>query len=78
MSLLSNIPGLCLEGHTNEAKGSIQAELTLSPRLHVKPLLTAIRAIREAVTVLVSLKSRQEVLANMICPLAVSSDLTRV
>ena len=34
---------LCLESHTNEAKGSIK--LTLSPRLHVKPLITAIRAI---------------------------------
>ena len=39
---------LCLERHTNEAKGSIQcndAKLTLSPRSHVKPLITAIRAI---------------------------------
>ena len=32
----------CLEMHTNKAKGLIQAELTLLPCLHVKPLLTAI------------------------------------
>ena len=35
----------CLERHTNEAKGQYNAELTLSPRLHVKLLITAIRAI---------------------------------
>ena len=37
---------LCLETHTNEAKGQYNAELTLSPRLHVKPIITAMRAIR--------------------------------
>ena len=36
---------LCLGRHTNEAKGQYNAELTLSPRLQVKPLITAIRAI---------------------------------
>ena len=34
-----------LERHTNKAKGQYNAELTLSPRLHVKPLITAIKAI---------------------------------
>ena len=36
---------LCLKRHTNEAKGSIQCRITLSPRLYVKPLITSITAI---------------------------------
>ena len=36
---------LCLEWHTNEAKESIQFRIDPLTRLHVKPLITAIRAI---------------------------------
>ena len=34
---------LCLERHTNEVNGSIQAKVTLSPRLYGKPLITSIQ-----------------------------------
>ena len=40
----------CLEMHANEAKGQYKAELTLSPRLYVKPLITAITAIQKEKT----------------------------
>ena len=36
-------------GTQTRLKGQYNANLTLSPQLHVKPLITAIRAIRDAV-----------------------------
>ena len=43
LGLQSNIP--LLRKAQTRRKGQYKAELTLSPRLHVKPLITTIRAI---------------------------------
>ena len=39
---------LCLKGTQTRQKGRFKAELTLSPYLHVEPLITAIRAIAKS------------------------------